>query len=83
MNLILSPEQVRAELRGSSEKICITRDIDGIERVEKIVSLNPDRYEWRDLYLMLNQYAEWCLFLGHKGESCVSKTFKEWLTSEI
>ena len=71
-----------------SNKICITRDIDGVERVEKIVSLNPDRYEWKGFYEMLDAYREYC-FYGAKSEIMKYsqpdqlKTFKEWLDTEI
>ena len=62
------------------KKICITRDIEGVERVEKIVSLNPDKYEWKDFYEMLDKYADYCQNLT---EGDFRKTFKEWLDTEI
>jgi hypothetical protein len=64
------------------KKICITRDIEGIERVEKIVSLNPDKYEWRDFYEMLNDYSWYCVNCG-RMDVIGFKTFKEWLDTEI
>ena len=65
-----------------SNKICITRDIDGVERVEKIVSLNPDRYEWKDFYEMLDAYSKYCFYEGQYFRE-LGKTFKEWLDTEI
>lgn len=66
-----------------SNKIQITRDIDGIERVEKLAEIIPgnNRYEWRDFYEMLNEYANYCYNAGtYYG---AYKTFKEWLDTEI
>jgi len=66
-----------------SNKICITRDIDGIERVEKITSLNPDKYVWKDFYVMLNKYSLYCYQIGINQNISELKTFKEWLDDEI
>ena len=68
-----------------SKKICITRDIEGVERVEKIVSLNPDKCDWFDFYEMLNAYASYCYQCGARDYISLSevKTFKEWLDTEI
>ena len=71
-----------------SDKICITRDIEGVERVEKLVSLNPDRYEWKDFYIMLDAYREYCFLAANSEimkytEPGQLKTFKEWLDTEI
>ena len=66
-----------------SKNVCITRDIDGVERVEKIVSLNPDRYEWKDFYEMLLEYSGYCYRAGYSRTEDNYKTFKEWLDTEI
>lgn len=66
-----------------AKTICITRDIEGVERVEKLVSLNPDRYEWKDFYEMLDSYAQYCNELGKNYPNDNYKTFKEWLDTEI
>ena len=52
--------------------------------VKKLVSLNPDRYENIEFDQALKDYAEWCFFLGHNGNSINElKTFISWLDSEI
>lgn len=61
-------------------KITITRDMNGKEEVEKIVNLNPDKYEWRDFYEMLDEYAFYC---NNIEAGRHYKTFKEWLSTEI
>lgn len=67
----------------TNNKICITRDIEGIERVQKIVSLSPDKYEWKDFYEMLDAYSIYCYEIGRDYPDDNFKTFKEWLDSEI
>lgn len=63
-----------------SKKIIITRDIEGNEAVEKIVSLNPDKYEWKDFYKMLDDYAYYC---NNIEAGSYYKPFFDWLLTEI
>lgn len=65
-----------------TKKIVITRDIEGVEEVEKIVNLNPDKYEWKDFYKMLDGYSRYCYEVGTFNGYGL-KTFKEWLDTEI
>jgi len=65
-----------------SNNLNFTRDIDGIEEVEKLVSLNPDIYKRMDVLPLLDEYSIYCYNLGSiKADSY--KTFKEWLMTEI
>ena len=65
--------------------ITITRDIEGAEKVRKIVSVNPDKYEWKEFYKMLDNYAIYCYSCGesHYVDVTQIKTFKAWLDTEI
>jgi len=68
------------------KQLHITRDINGRQEVEKLVSLNPDQYEWRELHETLLAYRDYCFACCGQAwytEADQLKTFQEWLTTEI
>jgi len=50
--------------------------------VNKLISLNPDKYKQKDFYKMLNDYSWYCVNCG-KNNIIGFKTFEEWLKTEI
>lgn len=70
------------------KQLYITRDIDGKQEIEKLVSLNPDKYEWRELHETLEAYRDYCFYCAKDETGYITqpdqlKTFGEWLTTEI
>lgn len=50
--------------------------------IAKLVSLNPDRVEHKNLMDMVNAYGEYRAFVG-ANELIEPKTFSQWLMTEI
>lgn len=70
------------------KQLYITRDINGRQEIEKLVSLNPDKYEWRELHETLEAYRDYCFKTTNDWSEYITqpdqlKTFGEWLTTEL
>ena len=56
-------------------------------KARKLVSLNPDKYKYLPLNMLVDNYGDYCFREGTLCESGVHiedrKSFKEWLRSEI
>jgi hypothetical protein len=58
-------------------------------KAKKLVSLNPDKYKYLPLNMLVDSYGRYCISVGVSYEllrlkgKLECKSFKEWLRSEI
>ncbi len=60
-----------------------TKIMDATLFVKKIVSLSPDKFEFKSLGLMLESYHVYLFNVHDGGRKETAKGFKEWLKTEI